>query len=719
MRRSIPTAGCALVVFLLAHGCAGSGSDTTQGTGDNGDGGTVDASIPTTDGATADSANNAPDTAGKQACVHNSDCTMPNLCSGTNGVACVGGFCVPTGKSENCDDGVACTDDSCDANTNMCVHKPNDASCPNGAYCDPVMNCVQTLPCMAGDSVCDRLNTTSCAGLWSCDATKMYCVHAAAPCPDRANAMTNCTATTATMATCAWACDAMYVDLNGDLMVPPPGMSDGCECHATDPRDTPTLANVDGNCDGIVGNITHAIFVDTVAGLDTNPGTMALPVKTIKAGIGLASAASKDVYVSKGEYDEEVTMSDGVGVYGGYDASNKWARAATSAPSPTIIKSPAATGVLFSELSKATEIQFVSISSADAGGQAPNGDGLSSYGVLIANATGLVTVRGCNINSGAGSAGAAGAAVTAGAPGGSGGGASGTTPGFGGMGCMGANGGVGGAGIDTAAGGPGGMGQQGTQVPGGGMGAPPGGVGQGGSCSSTNSQNGPAAPSVTTNGYTGFLGTIGTAGASFGAFDTSGNYLAGFGSDGASPGTPGGGGGGGGAGSGSGYGTPFTCTDCNAIASGGGGGGGGGGCGGNPGHGGRGGGGSFGIAASSSQFFVDTTTIVTRDGGQGGNGGQGGGGGAGGPGGPGAGGNSAGGSFPCNTHNSGAGAAGSAGGAGGPGGAGAGGSGGPSVCVAASGGSQQAPNAVHCTFGAGGTGGNNGMGTTGYANDTK
>src|SRR5262249_26967798 len=158
-----------------------------------------------------------------------------------------------------------------------------------------------------GDGVCDRLNTTACDGLWSCDANVKYCKPAPKPCDDRPNAVTSCTAQM-TQATCDWTCKPSYVDLDGDLKAMAPATSNGCECHATDPVDKPTLANVDGNCDGIVGNIANAIFVDTVSGNDNNPGTKAMPKKTIGAGIQAATNANpnKDVYVSKGSYPEKV-----------------------------------------------------------------------------------------------------------------------------------------------------------------------------------------------------------------------------------------------------------------------------------------------------------------------------------------------------------------------------------------------------------------------------
>ncbi len=716
MRRVLPV-GCAL---LLAYGCAGGGSTTDTFTGDDAgtevDGGAFADGSPMSDGSTSD----APTDSGPpKTCVHNDDCKGPNICSGTNGQACMGGFCVPTGKAQNCDDGVACTDDSCDANANACKHKPNDSACPNNSYCDPMSNCVQTLPCTGPtDTVCDRLNTTACDGTWSCDGMRKYCVRAPKPCLDRANAVTTCTPM-GTMATCSWACSMGYVDLNMDLQTM--GTSNGCECHATDLVDKPTLANVDGNCDGIVGNIANAIFVDTVSGNDANPGTMSMPKKTIQAGVGTALAANptKDVYVSKGAYSESVAMADGVSVYGGYDKANGWSR---NAGNITTINSPTTVGVGAHNLTKATELQLMSVTSANAAGTTVTGDGQSSYGVVIASCTGGFTVRGCTITPGTGAAAANGANGGTGSTGGVGGSTGGAGAGGAGNGCQGANGGGGAGAPGCTAGGNTGTG--GTQVAGGGTAAPGGNPGASGACSTTSSSNAGSAPPVAVSGGQGNPGANGNAGATFGAFDLLGSYLPAIGGDGITTGYPGGGGGGGGSGGGAAHGTNTFCTDCSCLAGGGGGGGGGGGCGGNVGAGGRGGGGSFGIVVIQSTVTVDSCKTTTAAGGRGGNGGNGGGGGGGG--GPGTGGAGQVGSGGCSTRSGGNGASGSQGGPGGNGGGGSGGTGGASVCIVYKGTSPTSTNNM-CTLGGagqGGTGGGNGVtaaqnGSTGTSIDTQ
>src|ERR1041384_2071926 len=90
----------------------------------------------------------------------------------------------------------------------------------------------------------------------------------------------------------------------------------------------PYFQDTDG--DGIDGQASHAVFVNALGGVDSNPGTMAQPVQTIAAGIAKALTLGKDVYVSKGTYNETVTLVSGVSLYGEFDAAAGWSRAAAN-----------------------------------------------------------------------------------------------------------------------------------------------------------------------------------------------------------------------------------------------------------------------------------------------------------------------------------------------------------------------------------------------------
>lgn len=59
------------------------------------------------------------------------------------------------------------------------------------------------------------------------------------------------------------------------------------------------------------------------SGSDSNPGTMALPKRTLEAGLALAEAQNKVLFVGQGTYIESVTVT--VSMYGGYEETG-WTR---------------------------------------------------------------------------------------------------------------------------------------------------------------------------------------------------------------------------------------------------------------------------------------------------------------------------------------------------------------------------------------------------------
>lgn len=64
-------------------------------------------------------------------------------------------------------------------------------------------------------------------------------------------------------------------------------------------------------------------FVSEARGSDTNPGSKAMPFKTITAGIAHAKSlgGEQSVYVAQGTYPEKVTLSEGIDLHGGYECS--------------------------------------------------------------------------------------------------------------------------------------------------------------------------------------------------------------------------------------------------------------------------------------------------------------------------------------------------------------------------------------------------------------
>ena len=100
---------------------------------------------------TDDSCNEETDT-----CNHtpnNANCDNGLFCDGDE--TCDSVLGCQSGTAPNCDDSVGCTDDACDEDINMCTNTPDNASCNNGDFCDGEETCT-TLGCQDGPApVCD------------------------------------------------------------------------------------------------------------------------------------------------------------------------------------------------------------------------------------------------------------------------------------------------------------------------------------------------------------------------------------------------------------------------------------------------------------------------------------------------------------------------------------------------------------------------------------
>ncbi len=105
-------------------------------------------------------------TTAAEGCTTDNDCDDGVFCNGTETCDTETGDC-QLGPPVDCSDGVDCTDDSCNAELDICEHVPNDAQCPdddffcNGTeYCDPINGCVSTGdPCPTG-TVCNEDDDT-------------------------------------------------------------------------------------------------------------------------------------------------------------------------------------------------------------------------------------------------------------------------------------------------------------------------------------------------------------------------------------------------------------------------------------------------------------------------------------------------------------------------------------------------------------------------------
>jgi hypothetical protein len=109
-------------------------------------------------------------------CTVDADCDDNIFCNGTE--TCVAGSCV-TGTPPSCDDGVSCTEDTCDVTSDACMNTPDDASCDDGDVCNGAETCNATLDCQAGTPLdCDDLElctTDSCDSVTGCANVPVEC----------------------------------------------------------------------------------------------------------------------------------------------------------------------------------------------------------------------------------------------------------------------------------------------------------------------------------------------------------------------------------------------------------------------------------------------------------------------------------------------------------------------------------------------------------------
>jgi hypothetical protein len=98
-------------------------------------------------------------------CLVPADCDDGVFCNGAE--VCSGGICVAP-LAPACDDGLACTADSCNEQAASCGHVGNDALCDDANACNGVETCDTVNGCVAGPPLsCDDAN--ACNGVETCD----------------------------------------------------------------------------------------------------------------------------------------------------------------------------------------------------------------------------------------------------------------------------------------------------------------------------------------------------------------------------------------------------------------------------------------------------------------------------------------------------------------------------------------------------------------------
>ncbi|MEM9072772.1 MAG: hypothetical protein AAGE52_29975, partial [Myxococcota bacterium] len=404
--------------------------------------------------ACAAGGNGGTDDAGTGECTTDSDCVDDGVfCNGPT--VCTDGMCV-AGVAPTCEDGVACTEDSCSTEMDECQNVPNNDLCPDATVCAVGMGCVTASACefdddcsgdgvfCNGDEVCVDSMCQS-PGMRTCDdgdsCTLDECVEGSASCTNTpADNLTDvmacgatgdndcvvCPAPTAEQVnmeaacdagTCALNCTGGFADSDGDL-------SNGCECAAGSDSDDPDAEFMDTNCDGIDGDLGRAILVSSAMGNDTATCGLEFdrPCRTIAHATTRGITESRrDLFLMAGTYEEIVTLRDGIRIFGGYDVA--WVRGPRSDSDHRTEIQGAFSGaenqyvtLVGRSLAVAPTVENVVLRGANAAME-----GLSSYVVHITDSAGLELIRSAIVQ-GNGASGVAGsngtdAVVTSATPG--------------------------------------------------------------------------------------------------------------------------------------------------------------------------------------------------------------------------------------------------------------------------------------------------------------
>ena len=87
----------------------------------------------------------------KAPCVDDTECDDGQFCNGPE-TCDANGLCQPA-TPVDCDDGLSCTVDSCNEGTDSCDNTPDDSSCGNGQFCDGTERCDPVQGCQPGMAI--------------------------------------------------------------------------------------------------------------------------------------------------------------------------------------------------------------------------------------------------------------------------------------------------------------------------------------------------------------------------------------------------------------------------------------------------------------------------------------------------------------------------------------------------------------------------------------
>jgi hypothetical protein len=160
------------------------------------------------------------------------------------------------------------------------------------------------------------------------------------------------------------------------------GAVNGNGCDATQ---TPTQ-------NACVVDEAFGIFVSASADASSADGTRAHPYATLQAGINAAKTAKKRVYACLGKYNEQVTLANGISIFGDLDCTQSW----TAVTQHASLTAPATPVVTASSIASATRFDSIDVT-------APNGTATSKNSVaIIATSSPGLTIANAAIDAGNG-----------------------------------------------------------------------------------------------------------------------------------------------------------------------------------------------------------------------------------------------------------------------------------------------------------------------------
>jgi hypothetical protein len=138
----------------------------------------------------------------------------------------------------------------------------------------------------------------------------------------------------------------------------------------------------------VVGGVApDGIFVSASKGIEGADGAKTRPVKTIAAGLALASAKRLPLIVCPDTYAEAVTLVDGITMFGYFDCTDltTWRRVEHR----SVILSPTSPAVIATSLSSSTRVEGFDVQAPDFVGSAAEGPAASSFGMIVKGTTAL------------------------------------------------------------------------------------------------------------------------------------------------------------------------------------------------------------------------------------------------------------------------------------------------------------------------------------------